>query len=191
MGFTVPGEVAVPGVNNHETLTRRVEVLVNVRQRSLLSSALVRTTAFITVWLGMRLVQTSYCRAEASDLEHNMDKQRLILIGANTDLPALPKRDLSDDFQMTSISLLHFNDVYSVQPQKLSSKSSDTIDVTQFAQMVNDTRESWKKSSKDGLVLFSGDLFAPSVESSVTRGTHMVHNSASLLTFIHRQFPLP
>ena len=75
---------------------------------------------------------------------------------------------------MSSISILHFNDAYRVQPQKLSSKSPDTIDVTQFAQMVSDVRESWKNSSKEGLVFFSGDLFSPSVESSVTRGTHMV-----------------
>ena len=75
---------------------------------------------------------------------------------------------------MSFVSLLHFNDTYRVQPQKLSSKSPDTIDVTQFAQMVGDVRDSWKNSSKEGLVLFSGDLFAPSVESSVTRGTHMV-----------------
>lgn len=75
---------------------------------------------------------------------------------------------------MSSISLLHFNDAYRVRPQKLSSKSKDTIDVTQFAQMVSDIRESWKDSSKEGLVFFSGDLFAPSVESSVTRGAHMV-----------------
>jgi len=79
---------------------------------------------------------------------------------------------------MSSISLLHFNDVYRVRPQKLS-KSQGTIDVTQFAQMVSDSRESWKESSKEGLVFFSGDLFAPSVESSVTRGTHMVCVSAS------------
>lgn len=60
---------------------------------------------------------------------------------------------------MSFISLLHFNDAYRVQPQKLSSKSPDTIDVTQFAQMVSDIRESWKDSSKEGLVLFSGTYF--------------------------------
>lgn len=74
---------------------------------------------------------------------------------------------------MSSISILHFNDAYRVRPQRLSSKSPDTIDVTQFAQMVDDARESWKNSSKEGLVFFSGDLLGPSVESSVTRGTHM------------------
>ena len=85
---------------------------------------------------------------------------------------------------MSFISFLHFNDAYRVQPQKLSSKSPDTIDVTQFAQMVSDLRESWKNSSKEGLVLFSGDLFAPSVESSVTRGTHMACVSASYIVSI-------
>ena len=82
---------------------------------------------------------------------------------------------------MSSLSLLHFNDAYRVRPQKLSSKSQGTIDVTQFAQMVSDIRESWKDSSKEGLVFFSGDLLAPSVESSVTRGSHMVCISASYL----------
>jgi 5'-nucleotidase len=79
---------------------------------------------------------------------------------------------------MTVISLLHFNDAYRIQPQKLSSKSPETIDVTQFAQMVSDARKSWKNSSKEGLVLFSGDLFSPSVESASTRGRHMVCVSA-------------
>lgn len=90
---------------------------------------------------------------------------------------------------MISIPILHFNDAYRVQPQKLSSKSPDTIDVTQFAQMVSDFRESWKKSSKEGLVLFSGDLFAPSVESSVTRGTHMVYPSVSFIVSIRENSP--
>lgn len=43
--------------------------------------------------------------------------------------------------------------------------------------MLDDERDSWKDrddGAKEGLVLFSGDLFSPSVESSVTRGSHMV-----------------
>ncbi|KIK63739.1 hypothetical protein GYMLUDRAFT_162590 [Collybiopsis luxurians FD-317 M1] len=71
----------------------------------------------------------------------------------------------------TSLHIAHFNDVYRVGPQKLSSRSPDTIDVTQFAAELKDIRKSW---SGDGLVLFSGDVFSPSVESSVTRGSHMV-----------------
>ncbi|KAF5391758.1 hypothetical protein D9757_001710 [Collybiopsis confluens] len=71
----------------------------------------------------------------------------------------------------TTLHIAHFNDVYRVGLQKLSSHSLDTIDVTQFAAGLQDIRERW---SGDGLVLFSGDVFSPSVESSVTRGSHMV-----------------
>ncbi|THV08018.1 Metallo-dependent phosphatase [Dendrothele bispora CBS 962.96] len=76
-----------------------------------------------------------------------------------------------------SLPILHFNDVYRVQPQKLSSKSEETIDVTQFAANLVRVRSKWperRDGERDGLVLFSGDLFSPSVESSVTRGSHMV-----------------
>ncbi|KAF7322681.1 25S rRNA adenine-N(1) methyltransferase [Mycena chlorophos] len=69
---------------------------------------------------------------------------------------------------MHRLQLLHFNDVYRCAPQKLAPKSDETIDVTQFAALLESLR------TEDGLVLFSGDLFAPSVESSVTRGSHMV-----------------
>ncbi|KAF8322522.1 Metallo-dependent phosphatase [Clavulina sp. PMI_390] len=71
----------------------------------------------------------------------------------------------------TLLNLLHFNDVYRVSKQKL--QSGDTIDVCQFAERVNVLRSAWPKES-GGLLLFSGDLFSPSVESSVTRGSHMV-----------------
>ncbi|KAF6765023.1 flagellar associated protein [Ephemerocybe angulata] len=79
--------------------------------------------------------------------------------------------------ETTHLSLLHFNDVYRVTPQKISPSSPDTFDVTQFAWIVNDLRSRWPKSKEgrpDGLLLFSGDVFSPSVESSVTRGSHMV-----------------
>ncbi|KAF9070381.1 Metallo-dependent phosphatase-like protein [Rhodocollybia butyracea] len=77
----------------------------------------------------------------------------------------------------SSLRILHFNDVYRVAPQKLSSRSQDTIDVTQFAAGLNDIRDQFPlrpDGKRDGLVLFSGDVFSPSVESSVTRGSHMV-----------------
>ncbi|KAJ3741932.1 Metallo-dependent phosphatase-like protein [Lentinula detonsa] len=76
-----------------------------------------------------------------------------------------------------TLSILHFNDVYRVAPQKLSPQSPDTIDVTQFAAGLNDIRDRWRlrgDGKRDGLILFSGDVFSPSVESSVTRGSHMV-----------------
>ncbi|KAI0085451.1 Metallo-dependent phosphatase [Irpex rosettiformis] len=78
---------------------------------------------------------------------------------------------------MTSIPILHFNDVYRVQPFKFTPTSKETIDVTQWLAMLDDVRESWPSrddGKRDGLVLFSGDIFAPSTESSVTRGSHMV-----------------
>ncbi|EPQ58734.1 hypothetical protein GLOTRDRAFT_104166 [Gloeophyllum trabeum ATCC 11539] len=78
---------------------------------------------------------------------------------------------------MIKLSVLHFNDVYRVRPQKVSSSSEEAIDVTQFCQLVDDIRDQWPRRAdggRDGLVLFSGDVFSPSVESSVTRGSHMV-----------------
>ncbi|KAI8998871.1 Metallo-dependent phosphatase [Trametes punicea] len=78
---------------------------------------------------------------------------------------------------MTTLNILHFNDVYRVQPFKVHPKSPETIDVTQWAAMLDDVRDRWPlrpDGKRDGLVLFSGDVFSPSVESSVTRGSHMV-----------------
>ncbi|PPQ69860.1 hypothetical protein CVT26_014137 [Gymnopilus dilepis] len=79
---------------------------------------------------------------------------------------------------MTSISLpiLHFNDVYRATPQRVSSSTSETIDVSQFAALMDDLRSKWPSrpdGERDGLVLFSGDVFSPSVESTITRGSHM------------------
>jgi 5'-nucleotidase len=77
---------------------------------------------------------------------------------------------------MSKLSIVHWNDVYRVTPQKVSPRG-DTIDVTQFAALLDDIRRRWRVRSdgaRDGLSLFSGDLFSPSVESTVTRGSHMV-----------------
>jgi 2',3'-cyclic-nucleotide 2'-phosphodiesterase (5'-nucleotidase family) len=67
--------------------------------------------------------------------------------------------------------------VYRVTPQKISPTSYDTIDVTQFAALLDTIRQQWSiraDGKRDGLVLFSGDVFSPSTESSVSRGSHMV-----------------
>ncbi|KAF9234769.1 Metallo-dependent phosphatase-like protein [Melanogaster broomeanus] len=77
---------------------------------------------------------------------------------------------------MPKLSIVHWNDVYRVTPQKIS-PAGDTIDVTQFAVLIENIRRRWRVRSdgaRDGLSLFSGDLFSPSVESTVTRGSHMV-----------------
>jgi 5'-nucleotidase len=78
---------------------------------------------------------------------------------------------------MSRLNIVHWNDVYRVNPQKIFTGSNDTIDVTQFAVLLNDIRNGWAPrpdGARDGLVLFSGDVFSPSVESTVTRGSHMV-----------------
>ncbi|WWD20985.1 hypothetical protein CI109_105465 [Kwoniella shandongensis] len=90
---------------------------------------------------------------------------------------------------MPTLPLLCFNDVYRVsqkynpQPGAPEDKSpGQQISVAQFGQLLLSERDKWatrdggkeKESDKDGLVLFAGDVFNPSVESSVTRGSHMV-----------------
>ncbi|TFK25066.1 flagellar associated protein [Coprinopsis marcescibilis] len=77
----------------------------------------------------------------------------------------------------STLSILHFNDVYRVTPQKIASGSPDTFDVTQFAWLLDSLKTQWPErtdGAREGLVLFSGDVFSPSMESSVTRGSHMV-----------------
>ncbi|OJA12754.1 hypothetical protein AZE42_07929 [Rhizopogon vesiculosus] len=77
---------------------------------------------------------------------------------------------------MSKISITHFNDVYRVTPQKFSSTSSETIDVSKFAGLLDSVRVQWENrpdGKKEGLTLFSGDAFSPSMEGSVTRGSHM------------------
>jgi len=93
----------------------------------------------------------------------------------------------------TTLPLLCFNDVYRVKqrfvpqpgsPADTSSSSGEQfINVSQFGQLVHSIRDTWADrdeerydggKEKDGLILFAGDVFNPSVESSVTRGSHMV-----------------
>ena len=86
---------------------------------------------------------------------------------------------------MSRLSIVHWNDAYRVLPQKIS-PNGDTIDVTQFAARLDDIRRNWRLRSdgvRDGLSLFSGDLFSPSVESTVTRGSHMVRRDRSRTAF--------
>ncbi|BEJ13733.1 hypothetical protein CspHIS471_0309070 [Cutaneotrichosporon sp. HIS471] len=84
-----------------------------------------------------------------------------------------------------NLPLLAFNDVYRVSqrfvPQPGSpvedAKPDAEIGVGQFGQLINTIRKEWntqENGTRDGLVLFAGDVFSPSVESSVTRGSHMV-----------------
>lgn len=74
------------------------------------------------------------------------------------------------------------------------------ISVSQFAQTLLSEREKWADSpksgidgkeadkdgrdglQKEGLVLFAGDVFNPSTESSISRGSHMVSPGATART---------
>ncbi|KAJ7854667.1 Metallo-dependent phosphatase [Mycena olivaceomarginata] len=77
----------------------------------------------------------------------------------------------------TVLNIAHFNDVYQVSDQKIyPGGKEEIINVTKFASSLFDITSNWKEredGSRDGLTVFSGDVFSPSTESSVTRGRHM------------------
>ncbi|CAO3679079.1 hypothetical protein CU097_014074 [Rhizopus azygosporus] len=65
-----------------------------------------------------------------------------------------------------SLELIHFNDVYHVAP----GKEEPIGGASRFATKINDTLASSKHKP---FVLFSGDAFNPSLEGTITRGSHM------------------
>ncbi|KAG9649205.1 Metallo-dependent phosphatase, partial [Aureobasidium melanogenum] len=69
------------------------------------------------------------------------------------------------------IRFLHFNDVYRLEP----SEHDPIGGVTRFQSLCNHYRHDSKYHEQPELItLFSGDGFGPSLESSVTKGAHMV-----------------
>lgn len=65
------------------------------------------------------------------------------------------------------IRLLHFNDVYRLEP----SEHDPVGGVTRFKSLCNYYRHDSKYHGQPELItLFSGDGFGPSLESSVTKG---------------------
>ncbi|KDN36889.1 hypothetical protein RSAG8_10508, partial [Rhizoctonia solani AG-8 WAC10335] len=99
------------------------------------------------------------------------------------------------------LPILHFNDVYNmasivdVETKNDEVKSSFKIMengkltrtnfdvVARFSEKINEIRNDWPDLQREsgeeeverGLLLFSGDLFSPSVESMLTKGRNMVH----------------
>ncbi|PCG96061.1 5'-Nucleotidase/apyrase [Penicillium occitanis (nom. inval.)] len=69
------------------------------------------------------------------------------------------------------LRLIHYNDVYHVEPG-----SSDPIGgVERFQTVMNDYRTAPQYNGlSDVITLFSGDVFNPSLESTVTKGQHMI-----------------
>ncbi|KAI1081523.1 Metallo-dependent phosphatase [Whalleya microplaca] len=69
------------------------------------------------------------------------------------------------------LRILHYNDVYHVD----SSSSEPVGGVARFMTLVKHYKEDDKFKGQSNLItLFSGDAFNPSLESSVTKGEHMV-----------------
>src|SRR6266498_3975821 len=68
---------------------------------------------------------------------------------------------------MRNIQILHFNDVYHLLPRKQEPVGG----AARFATSIKEFRA--KYGSDSSCILFSGDLFNPSVESSISKGKHM------------------
>jgi 5'-nucleotidase len=71
------------------------------------------------------------------------------------------------------IRLIHYNDVYHIDP----SSSEPVGGAARFVSMCKEYREGERfKGQPDVVTLFSGDVFNPSLESSVTKGSsgHLV-----------------
>ncbi|TFK22405.1 Metallo-dependent phosphatase [Coprinopsis marcescibilis] len=83
---------------------------------------------------------------------------------------SLDKRNCCRPGVSTVLNIAHFNDVYQVSSQKIN--KDETIDVTKFASLLESITDKWEERD-EGLIVFSGDLFSPSIESSITRGRHM------------------
>ena len=65
------------------------------------------------------------------------------------------------------LRLLHYNDVYHLDP----SSAEPAGGVARFVSVCKEYREAERYQGQPGLVtLFSGDVFNPSLESSVTKG---------------------
>lgn len=69
---------------------------------------------------------------------------------------------------MVQLEIIHFNDVYHVSP----TKEEPVGGASRFASKINETLSESNLDDKP-LVLFSGDAFNPSLEGTITRGSHM------------------
>lgn len=66
------------------------------------------------------------------------------------------------------VELIHFNDVYHVS----ATKDEPVGGASRFTSKINQTCSESQLEDKP-LVLFSGDAFNPSLEGTITRGSHM------------------
>jgi 2',3'-cyclic-nucleotide 2'-phosphodiesterase (5'-nucleotidase family) len=69
------------------------------------------------------------------------------------------------------LRILHYNDVYHLDP----SSAEPVGGIGRFITVCKEYKDGEKYGGQPGLVtLFSGDVFSPSLESSITKGSHMV-----------------
>jgi len=68
----------------------------------------------------------------------------------------------------TKLNILHLNDVYHLKEQNREPVGG----AARFATLVKEFRNTYDADTT--LVTFGGDAFNPSVESSITKGLHMV-----------------
>ncbi|KIK91235.1 hypothetical protein PAXRUDRAFT_13891 [Paxillus rubicundulus Ve08.2h10] len=76
------------------------------------------------------------------------------------------------------LRIAHFNDVYQVADHLVTRDdgTQDNVNAAKFATLLKGITEQWEErrdGKKEGLTLFSGDLFSPSLASSITKGWHM------------------
>eukprot|EP00930_Biecheleria_cincta_P053304 TRINITY_DN3872_c0_g3_i1.p1 TRINITY_DN3872_c0_g3~~TRINITY_DN3872_c0_g3_i1.p1 ORF type:complete len:1558 (+),score=276.45 TRINITY_DN3872_c0_g3_i1:65-4738(+) len=85
-----------------------------------------------------------------------------------------------EDFQSTlprngpkaaELTLLHFNDVYNVEPADKEPCGGASRFVTRIQELRHEAKA---RGEPDALCVFGGDAFNPSMVSSVTKGAHMV-----------------
>lgn len=69
------------------------------------------------------------------------------------------------------MTILHFNDVYNVEPRKKEPVGGIARFVTRVREL---KQEAVSRGEPEAMCLFSGDAFNPSLTSTVTKGRHMV-----------------
>ncbi|KAI9808053.1 MAG: hypothetical protein M1827_007538 [Pycnora praestabilis] len=77
----------------------------------------------------------------------------------------------SDHTSTPDLRILHYNDVYHIE----AGSQQPVGGIARFQTIVNSYRSSSRYADQSSLItVFSGDAFNPSLESSVTKGRHMV-----------------
>lgn len=77
----------------------------------------------------------------------------------------------SDTVSPPDLRILHFNDVYHIDP----SSAEPVGGIARFTTAVKQYRDAQRyEGQPDLLTFFSGDAFNPSLESAITKGEHMV-----------------